>query len=85
MGSTLITAPAAAASGDSITVLYNPDGTVSHQLEMATTPHPDNSAEVTAWVDNGEPEHSSFTADQLRTAAAQQPAVAKEIGLGPVS
>ncbi|MFI5777256.1 hypothetical protein [Nocardia sp. NPDC051570] len=81
-GRTLVAAPPATATGDSLGVLYDADGTVSHHTETHPVTHPDESATVTVWTDDAAPVERAFTADQLHSAAASVKEVTLESCVG---
>ncbi|MFI6997808.1 hypothetical protein [Nocardia sp. NPDC050175] len=77
-GRTLVATPSTA-TGDSLGVLYDANGAVSRHVESRIVSRPDQSAAITAWIDDAAPVQQTFTADQLHNVAAS----AKEVFLGP--
>lgn len=70
-GRTMVVAPARDAEGDSLAVLYDSSGAVSRHVEANTITQPDQSMDLTAWIDDQAPMHTISTAAQLHDAAAR--------------
>jgi hypothetical protein len=64
-GRTVAAAPAAAAAGDTLAVMYDSAGRISQRVEVRTVAGPDASFDTTTWVNDAEPVPENLSAAQL--------------------